>query len=156
MVYEIENILTFTSLAILLALLAAALFFAMVSMRELKDRFLDGLLYLALALFFIVAHFFLLSNTTMADRAIQIAVEIDFWGWLVAVLAPVIIVLYLCLGLVSAITSHFREGLVKVFFGLTLISYLYLIGPHWALDVRGILTLIWSGMWFNIQLQTAH
>jgi hypothetical protein len=151
----LEYIFAGSSFLILSGLVAAALFFAMAGLREIKESCLEGLLYLALSLFFVLAHFFLLFNTTSANCISHAVAQPDFWGWLISLLAPALIVLYLGFGLFSLLTARFREALVKTFFGLTLACYLYILGPHWPVDVRGILTLIWCGTWFDLELKTA-
>ena len=150
----LEYIFTGSSFLILSGLVAAALFFAMAGLREIKESCLEGLLFLALSLFFALAHFFLLFNTTSANCISHAVAQPDFWGWLISLLAPALIVLYLGFGLFSLLAASFREALVKTFFGLTLACYLYMLGPHWPVDVRGILTLIWCGTWFNLELKT--
>lgn len=152
----LEYIFAGSSSLILPGLIAAALFFAMAGLREIKENCLEGFLYLALSLFFSLAHFFLLSNTTSASFISQAVAKPGFWDWLVSLLAPALIVLYLGFGLLNILAARFREALVKTFFGLTLACYLYLIGSHWPVDVRGILTLIWCGTWFDLELKTAH
>ena len=45
---------------------------------------------------------------------------------------------------------------VKVFFGLTLLCYLYMVGQSWPIDVKGILTIIWLTMLFKTELSVAQ
>ena len=101
-------------------LVAAALFFAMAGLREIKESCQEGLLYLALSLFFALAHFFLLFNATSTNCISRAVAQPDFWSWLISLLAPALIVLFLGFGLFSFLTARFREALVKTFFGLTL------------------------------------
>jgi len=153
---HLEYIFAGSSLLILSGLVAAALFFAMAGLREIKESCQEGLLYLALSLFFALAHIFLLFNATSANCINHAVAQSDFWGWLISLLAPVLIILFLGFGLFNFLTARFREALVKTFFGLTLACYLYMLGSHWPVDVRGILILIWGGTWFNLELTTAH
>jgi len=153
---NIEYIFAGSSFLILSGLAAAALFFAMAGLREVRESCQEGLLYLALSLFFALAHIFLLFNTTSANCISHAVAQPDFWGWLISLLAPALIVLFLGFGLFSFLTARFREALVKTFFGLTLACYLYMLGSHWPVDVRGILILIWCGTWFDLELKTAQ
>jgi len=151
----LEKIVANGSLLILSGMVAAALFFAMAGLRELKDGCNEGLLYLTLALFFAIAHLYLLYGTATANHIDHPLTNLDLWGWLIVLVAPALIVLYLGFGLLNFLTARFREAMIKTFFGLTLVCYLYMLGAHWPIDVRGILILIWSGLWFNLELTTA-
>lgn len=153
---HLEYIFAGSSFLILSGLAAAALFFAMAGLREVRESCQEGLLYLALSLFFALAHFFLLFNTTSTNCISRAVAQPDFWSWLISLLAPALIILFLGFGLFSFLTARFREALVKTFFGLTLACYLYMLGPQWPVDVRGILILIWCGTWFDLELKTAQ
>ena len=143
------------SFAYLTGLVAASLFFAMAGIREIKKNCLEGLLYLALAVFFACAHAFLLFNAAAGSTIGQVESRLNLWYWLVLLLAPTLIGLFVMLGLFNFVTARIKDGLTKIFFGLALLYYLYLVGFYWPMDVKGILTLIWCGLWFNVELQTA-
>ena len=134
----------------LIGLVAASLFFAMAGFRELSSRALEGLLFLALAVFFFCLHLFLLFNHQAHGELIP-----DTWHWCISILAPVLIGMYLLMGLVSFVSSHVRPGLVKIFFGLTLLCYLYMLGTGWSVDTKTILTAWYGGIWFNLELRTS-
>jgi len=152
----IKEIVFGGSLLILSGMVAAGLFFVMVGLRELKEGCLEGLLYLALAIFFAAAHIYLLYGASSGENINLAVSHVNLWGWLILLVAPALIALYLGFGFFSLLTARFREGMIKTFFGLTLICYLYMLGPHWPVDIRGILILVWCGMWFNLELKTAH
>jgi hypothetical protein len=155
MEHELILIFTRTSAIYLSGLMAAALFFAMAGIREIKLEKLDGLLYAALAAFFLAAHFYYLLNLpdkTPLGSSENLAI---FWQWIVAVLAPALIALYLVIGLVNFALAHVRTGLVKMFFGLTLVCFLYVLGQSWALDIKGIVTAVWCLVWFDVELEAA-
>jgi hypothetical protein len=48
-----------------------------------------------------------------------------------------------------------HDGLVKLFFGLTLLCYLYILGANWPLDIRAVLTLVWLGFFFKTEMAIA-
>ncbi len=155
MEHELTRIFTLNTSLYLSGLIAAALFFGMVGIRELQVKRLDGFLYLALSLFFFVAHFLYLFN--LPDKTpIGSSENLDmFWQWLVSVFAPALIALYLVVGIYNFILAHVKLGLVKMFFGLSLICFLYLLGQNWAVDIKGILTVLWCLVWFDVEFQTA-
>jgi len=152
----IQNIMAGSNTLQLYGLLTAALFFAMVGFRELRDERLDGLLFVVMAAFFAFAHVFYLVQLPPESALAGIITHVEIWKWLAFVLAPVLIFLYLLFGLYSFICSHYRDGLLKLFFGLTLLCYLYMVGQHWDVDVKGILTLTWTLIWLDVELGTAH
>ena len=152
----IQSIITGSHTLQLYGLLTAALFFAMVGIRELRDERLDGLLFVVMAAFFAIAHVFYLVQLPPESALAGIITRVEIWKWLAFILAPVLIFLYLLFGLYSFVCYRFRDGLLKLFFGLTLLCYLYMVGQHWAIDVKGILTLTWTLIWLNVELGTAH
>jgi multisubunit Na+/H+ antiporter MnhB subunit len=129
------------------ALLAAALFFTTVGLRDLRREESQGLLYVILGLFFLFIHGYMLWN--LPEEAMPLY-DVGIWQWLVKYFAPALIALYLIFGVLSLFKERVRAGLVRIFFGLTLICYLFMIGPNWPLDVQGILVLIWGGWWFRV------
>ncbi len=144
------------SLIMLSGLVAAALFFVMVGLRELRDDQMEGLLYLILGLFFFGAHFYYLMNlpdpTPMGAQATLDRV----WGWLSVIFAPALIGLFVLIGLFNFAVTQVKLGLTKLFFGVSLVAYLYLLGAGWAIDIKGILTVVWTMIWFNVELETAN
>jgi hypothetical protein len=155
MEHELTLIFTRTAAIYLSALIAAALFFAMVGIREVRQEKLDGILYVAIAIFFLLAHFYCLLNLpdkTPLGSPQNLAI---FWQWMVGVLAPALITLYLVIGLFNFARAHVRTGLVKMFFGLTLVCFLYMLGQSWGVDIKGIVTVVWCMLWFNVELETA-
>ncbi len=140
---------------ILIGLIAGALFFALVGWREASNGHFEGVFYFALAVFFAFAHGLLLSNIPTSVPLSRLAPWVDFWKWEVIFLAPVVIAFYLCFSLFNFFFVRIREALVKAFFGLTLLCYLYMLGPEWATDIKGMMVMAWSGVWFHLELKTA-
>ena len=143
------------SLILMSGLIAAALFFVMVGLRELRDEQMEGVLYLVLGAFFFGAHFYYLMNlpdpTPMGTQATLERV----WSWLAVIFAPALIGLFLGIGLYNFVITQVKLGLTKMFFGFSLVAYLYLLGGGWAVDVKGILTVVWAMIWFNVELEAA-
>ncbi len=151
----INNVFADGSYVMLTGLIAAALFFARTGLQELGDNVLEGVLYVALAIFFVCLHMFCLLNVAESSPLAAAISGLTFWEWSLLFLAPSVIVLFSMLGLWSSFAEHFRKGLVKLFFGLTLLCYLYLLGADWPADSRAILTLCYCGVWFNLELRRA-
>ncbi|MDF1545513.1 MAG: hypothetical protein P1R58_10460, partial [bacterium] len=146
---ELIKIFTDVTLLQLMALLAGSLFFAAVGFRSYHEDHFEALLYLALAFFFLIAHILCLLNIPPDYLDLNLR---NPWYWFVSLLAPALIVLMLSFALFSFVTTRVREGSIKLFFGLTLFCYLFMLGSHWPIDVRGILTLIYSGIWISLEL----
>jgi len=138
----------------LTGLIATALFFAIVGFKDLSMKLHEGLLYISMALLFFSYHLFLLFNISANSSIANISGNIDLWVWLAALLAPALITLFLLGGMVSFCKSLYRSGLVKIFFGLTLLCYIYMLGQGWAADIKGITALVYSGVWVNLELRT--
>lgn len=149
---QITQIFTDAAYFQLSALLAGGLFFFMVGLRELTDEQFYGYFFGALGFFFFCLHAVFLFSLPAASSPLQ---HITVWQWLIAFMAPALIALFLLFGFFNMLMSHVRAGMVKVFFGLTLLCYLFMLGGNWPSDVRGILVLIWSMVWFDVELSTA-
>lgn len=143
-----------TSQLILHCLLAGGIFFAMAGLRELNCRELQGCLFLATSLFFAALHLVYLNNLSPTVLASLGMSQIDLWQWLTQILAPVIIALFLIYGMIRMVHSV-RAGMIKLFFGLTLFCYLYMVGANWPIDVKGILAIVYTGFFFDVSLKSA-
>ncbi len=150
--YTIEHVLTSGSYLLLAGLVAAALFFAMAGLRELQSRVLEGLLYLFLSLFLVTVHACLLANLPPDGRLGLMIARMNLWTWLTLLYAPGLIALFLVRSVVSFFTEQYRPGLVKLYFGLTLICFLYMVGSSWPVDMKAILALLYGLVWFNVEL----
>jgi len=154
MEYTIQQVFSNGSYLLLAGLVAAALFFAMAGLRELQSIALEGLLYLALAFFFIIVHLYLLSNLPPGGILGLLVAKMNLWTWLTLLYAPSLILMFIVMGCFAFATEKYSPGLVRIFFGLTLLCYLYMVGSSWPADVKGILTLIYGLIWFNLELRT--
>jgi len=146
---EISQIFAEAAYFQLTALLTGALFFGMVGLRELRNENLNGYLFAAISIFFLAIHAFFLLNLTPTATLLN---NLGFWEWLVAFFAPALITLYLVFGFFNMLMAKISTGMVKIFFGLTLLCYLFMLGGNWPLDARGIIVLVWSGLWFDVEL----
>lgn len=148
-------LLTDINYILLILMLGACLFFLMAGIRSLRNVCLEGLLFLAVSLFFLVAHIFFLNNLPIDSPLAFLIRRFDLWVWLTYLFAPSLIVLFISFGIVNFFLDYFQYGLIKIYFGLTLMCYLFMIGNTWALDVRGIITILFSFAWFKVELSTA-
>ena len=150
--YMIFDNLTFYMLSLMIA---ASLFFLMAGIRELKDQCFEGLLYITIAMFFIAAHTLLLLNLPIDNTLSMILSRMNLWVWLSMIFAPALIFLFLLFGLYNFIMNNARLGLTKIFFGLTLICFLFMLGTDWPVDLKGIITFLFCIAWFDLELSTA-
>jgi hypothetical protein len=128
------------------------LLFIVIGIREVRDDCPEGYFYLTVAVFLAVAHAVLLENALSSSPELPFLANLNVWYWLVVLLAPALIVLFVVRAAVSFVVLDSREGLVKLFFGTTLLCYLYMIGVNWPADVRGILTIVWVGFLFKTEM----
>ncbi len=151
----IDIMLSSNLFLLLVGLLATALFFLMIAIRELMSDRYEGLVYIPLAMFFGTAHGFCLWYFPINSPAWMILADLSFWTWLAYVLAPALALLFILLGVLSAMRINLMTGAVKLFFGLTLVCFLFMLGSGWGTDWKGIITLIYGGMWFHVELAGA-
>ena len=117
---------------------------------------MEGLVYLTIALFFVSAHLLLLFNIPIDNSLSYITSQLNIWIWLIIILAPALIFLFVSFGLVNFLFNNSRLGLVKIFFGLTLLCYLFMLGSSWPVDLKGIITFLFCFAWFEVELSTAQ
>jgi hypothetical protein len=152
---NIEMMLSSNSAFYLSSLLAAALFFMMVAFREVKREHYEGFMYFPLALFFGAVHAFALCYIPIDSPMATVLAELNVWNWAIYVLAPALIMLFIVLGIFNFLRIDTRTALVKIFFGLTLLCYLFMLGQNWAADTKGIITLLYCMAWFEVEVSMA-
>ncbi|MEW5795413.1 MAG: hypothetical protein AB1772_03535 [Candidatus Zixiibacteriota bacterium] len=138
------------------ALAGLAMFFVLMGIQEIRDHSSQGYLYVTIALFLAIGHGVLLENAITCDPLLPQLNNLDFWRWLVLLVAPALIVLFLARAIVSFVRYDAREGLIKTFFGLTLMCYLYMVGSHWPVDIRGIVTILWVALLFKTEMAVTN
>lgn len=152
---ELSQIFAHAQAIYLSALMAGALFFGMVGLREIRGERMEGFLYLVLSIFFFCTHFFYLMNLPVQAQ-IGSSENLDLvWNWLARILAPSVIILFVGIGTFNLAILNVRQGAIKMFFGITLALFLYILGANWAVDVKAVLTVVWSLVWFDVELETA-
>lgn len=152
---ELNQIFAHAQAIYLSALMAGALFFGMVGLRELRGQRMEGFLYVVLSLFFLCTHFFYLMNLPV-NAQIGSPENLDLvWNWLSRVMAPAVIILFVGIGTFNLAILNVRQGAIKMFFGVTLALFLYILGATWPIDIKAILTVVWSLVWFDVELETA-
>jgi hypothetical protein len=153
--FSLEQIFSESSYLLLTGLLAAGLFFLIAGLREIKDSSLQGLLLIALSAFFACAHALYLINIPTGSFMAKAVGCLSLWQWLAVLFAPALVALFLSRGLLFLIMTYFRAGLVRVFFGLTLVFFLYIVGLQWPVDIKGILVVLWAFSLLEVELGTA-
>ncbi len=151
----LDIMLSSTPFLFLTGLLAAALFFLMVAIRDLRSDRYEGFMYFPLAMFFGAAHGFYLWYFPIDSTASMFFADLNVWTWLAYALAPALFILFIVLGLFSLVRINVAAAMVKIFFGLTLVCYLFMLGTDWAPDVKGIITFIYCLTWFHVEFETA-
>lgn len=137
-------------------LIAAALFFSMAGVRELKTRRFEGFLYLTLALFFLCAHVIFITSSGAESSLLGYINNISLCGWVIILFAPALIALYLLLGLFNFMRLKFFEGFIKIFVGIAIFVMLYTLGHDWPELVKVILVMIGSAVWYNFELSAVE
>jgi len=132
---------------------AFSISFASVGLKQIKQKGYDGIIYLIIALFFMAAHAYFLIEQPFRIFPGSVLDGINFIKWIELVLAPPVILVFLLSGLYAFVKSAFKEGLVKIFFGLTLFCFLYMLGSAWPLSVKAALTVFWLILLFVVEIK---
>lgn len=132
---------------------AVSLSFASIGLKELKNRGFEGLVYILLSLFFIAVHFYFLLNQSFGLPFSSGLINVNAYSWLKLCLAPVTVLVFILLGLYNIIKTSFKNGLIKIYFGLTLYCYLYMLGAGWPDGIKCSLTLFWLIVMFYLEMK---
>lgn len=135
--------------------IAGAFFFTAVAHREMRDGFMHGVMYYFVAAFLFMAHFamILIAKTPFASSTF--VPPDSLFGWINVAIAPALIVLFIVLGSWRIAATQVRLGTIRLFFGLTLLCYLYLLGSSWPLDVKAFITMAYIIAWFEVETVAA-
>ncbi|RKX27251.1 MAG: hypothetical protein DRP46_10085 [Candidatus Zixiibacteriota bacterium] len=140
----------------LAGLIAAALFFAMTGIKELKIKRFEGIIYLALSVFFIFAHVLFFISSGAEYQILSYISHLSITGWMVALFAPALIFLYLLFGLFNCVSLRISEGIIKIFIGVAMMTILYSLGVGWPDLIKIPLILISLIVWFGIELSAVE
>jgi len=136
-------------------LIAAALFLAGTGIRYLKaDRF-EGLVYIGLSFFFIVAHLIFLNAGCPKSSIVSFTSQLTPVSWLAQLFAPAVVLLFIFFGMISCLKCSFAEGLLKVLIGLALLVILSTIGGESQTTAKAFIAVVSGIVWFGIELRTA-
>jgi len=139
----VAQIMTHGSILQLSGLLGLALFFGVIGWREARDENAFGIFFMALAVFFLAGHVIQLACYPQTGPLAEAIGSLNGWSWLASFLAPALVGLFLVRGFSGLFGDDFRIGLVKLFFGLTLVCYLYMLGDNWPVDLRAVIAILW-------------
>lgn len=134
---------------------AGIIFFVMAAMRSLKHDDTDAALHIALAFFFTIGHILCVVYYPNDSPIPNPFKSLDIWQWMVMLAAPALAVLFVVMGAMHLCFYRIRQGIYNLFFGGSLVAYIYFIGGGWPLDVKAFLTLTWGLTWFKLELDPA-
>lgn len=134
------------------ALLGIAVFFLIIGIREIKQEHPQGFFFLVLMIFFGLAHAVQIATLPESGPLGIPSDGFSFWSWIASLLCPAVIALFILRGMTGFVFSRNKEAMIKLFFGLTLLCFVYLLGASWPTDVKAILTIVWMTVLFRIEL----
>lgn len=145
-----------SSYYLLVSLISLAMFFILAMFRKFKESIIEGILYAVISLFFITAHFFYLHYIPVNGNLSYFMTRLDMWHWLVYIFSPALIFIFLVIGLYNLVMNYIKIGMTKLFFGLTLLCYLFMLGSIWPDELKGIITIFFLIAWFELELRTVN
>jgi len=128
---------------ILIILAVLGMFMAVGALRAFRTNFTATFIYGTLSLFFWTVHFVWLANVPDVS-ILYYCVDMSAAKWLVFIFAPALVALFLTSGAYWYAKEGMGEALPRLFFGLTLLCLLYMLGVDWPLEFRGLLTFFWA------------
>jgi hypothetical protein len=148
---QLAAIFTSTSLLLLIGGLTAALFFLGVGLREIKSGVVEGLLYLSMSIFFVASHFLYLANIPDSSRFAAMVADLNLWEWVTTMFVPALIAMFLARSICDLARLQHRPALTRMFFGLTLLCFIYMIGAAWPEDAKATVAAFYGFTWFDLE-----
>jgi len=127
---------------ILMILAALGMFMAVGAVRTFRTNLTATFIYGTLSLFFWTLHFVWLANAP-DESILYYFVDMSAATWLVFIFAPALVAVFLASGAYWYAKEGMREALPRLFFGLTLLCLLYMLGVDWSVQFKGLLSFFW-------------
>ena len=137
----------------LVILLSGSLFFFTIAIRDLKSGVMQGVLSLAFAFFLGAGHLTYLLN--LPEESGYGISTVNLLNWTVNYLAPTMMILLTGRGLWNLIVATNPNGLVRLFWGVTLAGYLHFIGEMWPLDLKVSITAFYFVIYLIMETDPA-
>jgi len=128
---------------ILIILAVLGLFMMVGALRSFRTNLTAAFIYGTFSLFFWTLHFVWLANAP-DDSILYYFANMSAAKWLVFIFAPALVALFLTSGAYWYAKEGMLEALPRLFFGLTLLCLLYMLGVDWPLEFRGLLSFTWA------------
>ena len=130
------------TMTIVLIILAALGIITSVSFfKNFKKKPGEAMVYFTLSVFLWALHSIWISYAP--PESILFHSSIGFWQWLAYMISPALVMVFL----INAAYLYAKIGswpaLVRIFFGLTLVCLLHMLGQNWSVYFKGALTLLW-------------
>jgi hypothetical protein len=140
----------------LAGLIAASMFFILVGIRYLKLRRVEGLMFLAMAVFFIVANVAFLLTESAGTIISGIRLNFSIWNWMAVLMGPAVVILYLSFGIYSLFKFELNEAILKTILAVALIMILYTVGFNWPTVVKAGCVVLFGIGWFVLELKAVR
>ena len=132
---------------ILIMLAVLGMFMTVGALRTFRTNLTAAFIYATLSLFCWTLHFVWLVNAPDGS-ILYYFTDMSAARWLVFIFAPALVILFLTSGAYWYAKEGLVEALPRLFFGLTLLLLLYMLGIDWPLELRGLLSLFWAAFLF--------
>ena len=132
---------------ILIMLAVLGMYMTVGALRAFRTNLTAAFIYGTLSLFFWTLHFVWLANAS-DESILYYCVDMCAAKWLVFIFAPALVTLFLTSGAYWYAKEGLVEALPRLFFGLTLLLLLYMLGVDWPLEFRGLLSFFWAAFLF--------
>lgn len=140
----------------LAGLIAASMFFILVGIRYLKIRRVEGLMFLAMAIFFFVANVAFLLTESAGTIISGIRLNFSIWNWMAVLMGPAVVILYLSFGIYSLFKFEVSEAILKTILAIALIMILYTVGFNWPTMVKAGCVALFGIGWFTLELKAVR
>ena len=142
-----------TSFYFLCVLLIAALFFMTLGIRKLRKKHYEGFLYLLVTLFLVMVHIFYLISIPLDNELSYLTAQMNLWYWSVLMLAPSLIFLFIFFSFMNFVMNRYNIGAFNLFFGLSLLCFLFILGSDWPLVLKGVITFGFTFLYFKTEIR---
>ena len=142
MTQNIEYWLGDTMVIVLITLATLGLMAAIASLKSFKKNSVESIIYFTLSAFFWTLHLIWIIYAP-PESILFCCVSIDIWYWLVYLFSPALAIVFIIYSMYWFAKSGGWPALLRIFFGVTLPCFLYMVGQDWSIVIKGMLSVTW-------------
>ncbi|MFH2034969.1 MAG: hypothetical protein ABIJ45_01090 [Candidatus Zixiibacteriota bacterium] len=149
-----NNILTTGNYFYLCGLIIGSFLFAMIGIRESKAGQIQGILYVAISVFFFCINALYLLSEVNSGLFEGIHSGFSILGWIIFLAGPAVIILYSAFAIFNLIKLDYGIASVKMVIAFMLYGIIYTLGDDISNWIKAAAVLLFTLLWFSIEIKS--